>query len=91
MQSSPTAVSSLLLLSCFGEVPLLSGSVRKNLFVSAPRTPPTLTLPLKGGGNCGFIAIPYTSPLEGEVGAQRREGGWRTALKDLCLPRQVLA
>ena len=55
--------------------PLLSGQVQKRLLLSAPRTPPTLALPLKGGGNYAFIAASYTSPLEGEVGAQRREGG----------------
>ena len=48
---------------------LLSGSVQQRRLLSAPRTPPTLTLPLKGGGNYGFIAVTYTSPLEGEVGA----------------------
>ena len=48
---------------------------RKRRLLSASRTPPTLTLPLEGGGNYGFTAVTYTSPLEGEVGAQRREGG----------------
>jgi len=43
--------------------------------LSASRTPPTLALPRKGGGEFSVAAIPYTSPLAGEVCAQRREGG----------------
>ena len=50
--------------------------------------PPTLTLPLEGGGNYGFSAVPYTSPLEGEVGAERRVGGWRAAPKKKTAARR---
>ena len=50
--------------------------------------PPTLTFPLEGGGNYGFIAATYASPLEGEVGAQRRVGGWRAAPKKKMAARR---
>ena len=61
-----------------------------SVFLSAPRTPPTPVLPrsrqrrpevAKGGGNLS-VAV-FTSPLAGEVGAQRRVGGWRGAPKEL--------
>ena len=63
---------------------LLSGLALGPLRLPASRRPPTLTLPLKGGGHCRFASVVYASPLEGEVGAQRREGGWRGAPKGLC-------
>ena len=48
--------------------------------LGASRPPPTLTLPLKGGGNdFRGLARFLASPLEGEVGAKRREGGVRVA------------
>ena len=49
-----------------------------------------LTLPLgrqrrpeaaKGGGDFSVVVIDHTSPLAGEVGVQRRVGGWRGAPK----------
>jgi len=40
---------------------------------SLPR--PTLTLPHKGGGDKTAEGRVFTSPLEGEVAAQRRVGG----------------
>ena len=49
--------------------PLLFDLALEPLFLSASRKPPTLTLPLEGGGNCRFVSVVYASPLEGEVGA----------------------
>jgi len=43
--------------------------VQKVFYCPLRGHPPTPTLPLKGGGNCDFDTVTYTSPLEGEVGA----------------------
>jgi len=63
----------------------LSGKEQKGFLLSATRTPPSLTLPLKRGEGILWCCCNglFTSPPEGEVGAQRRErGGAKRRKKD---------